>query len=323
MPIRKRGDGWQVDVQVGGRRARQTVSTKATALEVEAKLRQDLERERAGLGPRRTLADALAEYLTISAPALRSYKSLLYVARVIRPFLDRPIERIADAAADLIRDGQARERTPATVNRQLAMLRRLGNLAYQWDWTDSPVGRRVKLLRENQERHVYLTQIQVAALASQAKQEGTRDAIWLAATTGLRRGELLALRPEDYREGALWIATSKSGRPRRIMVPEDARYICETLPLKVTVDSLRADFEQARRAVGLDHVRFHDLRHTFASWAIDAGVDLRLLKDIMGHSTMQMTSRYAHLEARHQDAAMRKMTRKRVTRSRRDPGDSG
>ena len=317
MPVRKRGDAWQVDVQVGGRRARQTFSTRATALEVEAKLRQDLERERAGLRPRRTIADALADYLETSATALRSYDSLLYVARVIRPHCDRPIERIADAAAAIIRDGQSRELTPATINRHLALLRRLGNLAYRWGWVDSPVGKRVELLRENQERHVYLTQQQVAAIAEQADHDGTRDAIWLAAMTGLRRGELLALTPDHYRDNALWLATSKSGRPRRVPVPADARYICERLPLQTTLYGLRGDFDRARRKAGLAHVRFHDLRHTFASWAIDAGVDLRLLKDLMGHSTMQMTSRYAHLEDRHHDQAMRRMAKKRkpVTRS--------
>lgn len=311
MPVRKRGDSWQVDVQVAGRRARQTVSTKATALEIEAKLRRDLERERVGLSPSRTLTHALADYLETSATALRSYHSVTYVAKVIRPFCNRPIDRIADAAADIIRDGQKHGRTPATINRHLALLRRLGNLAFRWGWTDSPLGKRVELLRENQERHVYLTQRQVAAIAAEAAHEGTRDAIWLAATTGLRRGELLALRPEHYRDGALWLATSKSGRPRRVPVPADVRYICERLPLAVTVDSLRKDFSRAREKAGLSGARFHDLRHTFASWAIDAGVDLRLLKDLMGHSTMQMTSRYAHLEDRHHDEAMRKMARKR------------
>lgn len=315
MPIRKRGDGWQVDVQVSGRRTRFTVSTKALAIEAERKAREDGERDARGLAPRRTLLDALHEYLTTSAPALRSHESLLYVARVVRPFLDHPLDRIADAAADIIRAGQAKQRTPATINRHLALLRRLGRLAFQWGWTDTQLGARVVLLRENQERHIYLTQAQVAAIAAETQQEGTRDAIWLAATTGLRRGELLALRPENYRDGALWLATSKSGRPRRVAVPSDARAICERLPLRVTKDSLRDDFERARKRANLEHVRFHDLRHTFASWAIAAGVDLRLLKEMMGHSTMQMTSRYAHLEDSQLQAAARKMARKRVTRT--------
>jgi integrase len=317
MPIRKRGDGWQVDVQAHGKRARCTVSTKAAAVELERKVRDDLEREKYGLRPNRTLEDALEEYLTTTARALKSYESLLYVARVIRPFLSRPLDRISDAASDIIRDGQAQNRAPATVNRHLALLRRLGKLAYQWGWTDKQLGGRVVLLTENNERHLYLTPAQVAQIASHADSEALRDAIWLAATTGLRRGELLALRPENYRDGALWLSTSKSGRPRRVPVPVDARDVCERLPLKITAVALRRGFERARKKAGMEGVHFHDLRHTFASWAIAAGVDLRLLKDLMGHSTMQMTSRYAHLEDRQLTAAIGKMARKRATPARR------
>jgi integrase len=311
MPIRRRRDGWQVDVRVDGRRVRRTADTKATAIELEAKLRDDAARSRLGLSPRRTLADALAEYLTTSAPALRSYESLLYVARVIRPFLDRPIDRIADVAADIIRDGRAHERKPATINRHLALLRRLGNLALNWGWTDVPVGKRVVLLAERNERHVYLTPEQVDALAAACATEGARDAVRLAAYTGLRRGELLALTPSAWRDGALWLATSKSGRPRRVPVPPFVQDVCERLPLKTTAPHLRVDFEQARAAVGLPGVRFHDLRHTYASWLVQHGVDLGAVKELMGHSTMQMTSRYAHLEGKHLAAAVKKISPKR------------
>jgi hypothetical protein len=53
------------------------------------------------------------------------------------------LDRISDAASDIIRDGQAQNRAPATVNRHLALLRRLGKLAYQWGWTDKQLGGRV------------------------------------------------------------------------------------------------------------------------------------------------------------------------------------
>ena len=313
MPIRKRGAGWQVDVQAHGKRARFTVSTKAAAVELERKARDDIERERHGLKPNRTLEDALEEYLTTTAKALKSYESLLYVARVVRPFLRRGLDRIADAASDIIRDGQEAGRAPATINRHLALLRRLGRLVHQWGWSERQLGARVVLLKENNQRHTYLTPAQVSQIAAQADSEAVRDAIWLAATTGLRRSELLALRPQDYRDGALWLATSKSGRPRRVPVPVDAQEICQRLPLKADAPAIRRGFERARKRAGFTDVRFHDLRHTFASWAVAAGVDLRLLKDLMGHSTMQMTSRYAHLEDRQMTAAVQKMARKRAT----------
>ena len=294
MPIRKRGDRWQVDVQAGGVRTRITVGTKALAIEAERKIRDDAERQGAGLQPRRQIADALAEYLTTMAPALKSHSSTLSKARLIEPHLYRPLDRIADAASAIIKAGAGL--TPATINRRLALLRRLGNLAHQWGWTDTALGSRVKLLQERQDRHVYLTPDQVLALVACAPSEAVRDAIWLAACTGLRRSELLALRRQDWRGGALWLAASKSGRPRLVPVPADAHEACERLPLALTANYLRRGFEATRAAAGLEHVRFHDLRHSYASLAIAAGVDLRVLKELMGHSTMQMTSRYAHLQ---------------------------
>ena len=314
MPISKRRAGWQVDVRVSGQRVRRTVATKALAAELETKLRDDAGRIKAGLQPNRTLADALVQHLTAGAKALRSYDSLLYVARVIRPHLSRPIDQIADAAAAIIREGQKKGRQPATINRHLALLRKIGNQAYVWRWVDSPVGKRVQLLPERNERHVYLTREQVAQVAAKCKSEGARDAVLLAAYTGLRRGELLALRPENWRDGALWLSTSKSGRPRRVPVPPDAQEICARLPLTITANALRRDFAQARTALALSHVHFHDLRHTYASWLIQAGVDLISLKSLMGHSTLQMTSRYAHLEDANLDAAVARLGGQTVTK---------
>lgn len=325
MPVRKWRAGWQVDVQVGGRRIRRTAATRALALELERKIREDADRERFGLRPNKTLEDALAEHLSTSAATLKARESLISVARVIRPYLNRPIDRIAEAASEIIRDGLKAGRKPATINRHLALLRRLGNMAVAWGWSDAPVGKRVQMLPEHNERHIYLTREQVEALAAQAKQEGTRDAIRLAAYTGLRRGELLALGPQNWRDGALWLSTSKSGRPRRVPVPREAWDVCDRLPIKATRYTLRDDFDQARKALGLAHVHFHDLRHTYASWLIQAGADLLAVKHLLGHSTMQMTSRYAHLEDRQLTKAVRRIsgdgpvTRVRQKRAKKAP----
>lgn len=310
MPVEKRGGKWRVRVQFDGRRVSKTFGTKALAFEAERKLVEDLERERAGLQPNRTLADALANYLTTEARGLKAQNSLLSKARLIRQHLNRPISRIADAAADIIRAADGL--TPATINRRLALLRRLGNLCHQWGWSDTRLGARVRLLQERQERHIFLTLDDVAQLVAACRVEAAKDAIWLAATTGLRRSELLGLTAQSWRGNALWLSTSKSGRPRLVPVPKDAAHICERLPLAIGDNLLRREFEHAREVTGMQHVRFHDLRHTFASWAVASGVDLRVLKELMGHSTMQMTSRYAHLE----DAALLKAGQKMAAHRR-------
>lgn len=317
MSVKKRGAKWEIRVQANGRRVSATFSTKALAVEAERKVIDDVQREKAGLRPNRSLADALAQYLTTEAVGLKAQSSLLSKARLIREHLSRPIDRIADAAADIIRAGEGL--TPATINRRLALLRRLGNLCHQWGWSDTQLGSRVRLLREQQERHVYLSLEDVAQLVDALQTEGAKDAVWLAACTGLRKSELFALTKKNWRDGALWLPTSKSGRPRLVPVPTDAAHICDRLPLRTNEHLLRHDFVRAREACGMPHIRFHDLRHTYASWAVAAGVDIRVLKELMGHSTMQMTSRYAHL----QDSALVSATKNMVAHRWHKQKDGG
>ncbi|HQR23123.1 MAG TPA: site-specific integrase [Burkholderiaceae bacterium] len=190
------------------------------------------------------------------------------------------------------------EAKPATINRYLSVLRRIGNLAEQWGLLERAP--RITLLPERNERHVYLTPAEVQRLAAKCQPE-VGDAVRLAALTGLRRSELLRLRPSDLRDGALLLdARTKSGRPRLVPLPPEALRIARArLPWTIDAYQLRAGFESARKAARLPHVRFHDLRHTYASWLVQSGQSMKAVKDLLGHSTMAMTDRYAHLAAPH------------------------
>jgi integrase len=68
-----------------------------------------------------------------------------------------------------------------------------------------------------------------------------------------------------------------------------------SLPLAIPYSTLRTYFEKAREQAGMSHVRFHDLRHTAASWWAMSGANLAIIRDLLGHSTLAMTSRYTHL----------------------------
>lgn len=299
MPIRKRGPGWQVDVKVRGRRARQTVATKALAIELEAKLRDDLQRQRHGLAVRRTLDVCLLEYLEGPARSLKSYESLIHKSRMLRPYLvGRPVEHAPEIAADIVRDDAGAKRAAATTNRTLALLRRLCSLEYITGRTASNIGQRIKLLPERNERHFYLEADKVEELCAwllERDRQGEADAVKLAAYTGLRRGELFRLGPGDYLDGVLRVSVGKSGKPRLVPVPPPALEVCDRLPLHCTRTTLSEWWQKARVACGVPWVVFHDLRHTYASWLVQAGVDLRVVKELLGHSTMQVTVRYAHL----------------------------
>lgn len=207
---------------------------------------------------------------------------------------DRTLAEIADVAEEAKRTWLAQELQPATINRRLAILRRVANLAYRaWGWLDQPLGQRVVLVPGERARHVYLTPQQVRALAHAARDPRVRDAIILAALTGLRRSELLALRADDRLGDAVVVRHSKSGRPRIVPLPPGARRI--RIPLGLTAEQLRRGWDRARARAGMRDVRLHDLRHTYASWLVQRGAPLPTVRDLLGHSSLAVTGRYSHL----------------------------
>jgi integrase len=191
------------------------------------------------------------------------------------------------------------DKAPATVNHKGRILRQLCNLAMkEWGWTDVPIGTRIKLLPETAREH-FLTPEQVEALALACPTPAVGDYVRLAAYTGIRRGHLLRLTAHDVKGG--WVTLDRSSKTRTLQtVPLHPRVagIAERLPLGVTSHLLEREWAAARKATGID-CRFHDLRHTCASWLVQAGVPLLTVRDFLGHSTVAVTQRYAHLRPAH------------------------
>lgn len=296
MSVRKRGDVWHVRFQVGGQRIERSTgpsASKADALAFEARLRRELVAGKVGRAPSRTVEDALLRWLQGEAAGLKSYSNLLGKIRALRPHAEhRKLAGIVQVAEDVKAAGISDGLKPATINRRLAILRRVANLAYsQWGWLDQPLGQRIKLLRGEMARHTYLTPDQVETLSAHCTHSQVATAIRLAARTGLREAELL--RADTIFDGCIVVEESKSGRPRLVPVPIDMPDL--QLPLGITYATLRTYFEKARQAAGMPSVRFHDLRHTAASWWAQAGANLAVIRDLLGHANLAVTSRYAHL----------------------------
>lgn len=306
MSVRRIGQRWQVRLRLGGgERVEQTLprtAKRADALQLEAQIRRSAIDAAIGRKPRYLIDDALDRWVESSAKHLKSWqRDLRYRVDVLRGYTDKhPLDRIPEVAERIKADGAVEKLSPAAINRYVALLRRVGNLAERWGWTDKPLGRRVQLLPENSQRHVYLSPEEVEKLAKKADPL-TADMIRFAALTGLRRGEMLRLQPEQVRDGILVLdAVTKSGRPRGIPLPPQAVAIARKhLPWGVGIDLLRKRFVAAREAAGLKHARWHDLRHTYASWLVQAGKPLAAVRDLLGHSSLAVTNRYAHLAPAH------------------------
>lgn len=187
--------------------------------------------------------------------------------------------------------------TPATINRRLCVLKAAAKLAWKMGLIDHNISGRITLLKEQNQREVYLTPAQVRSLMQNAPTQEARTAIGLAAWTGLRASELLSLTKPSSRADTISVYSTKSktGKPRVVPVPSSAQAMLSGLPLQLSYWQLHKQFLVACKKAGMSGIRFHDLRHTCASWLINSGVDLYTVGKILGHSGPQTTARYAHL----------------------------
>lgn len=315
MPIRRRNGRYQVRVSVGGqRRVERTLppsASRADAQALEARLLRERVDAAVGRGPKRRIVDALDRWEQGEAPRLKSYtKDLRYRIGIVRGWVgDRPLDDIPEVAEQIkVQAGQT-DLSVAAVNRVLSVLRRVGNLAVRWGWTDRPLGQRVQLLPGERAREAYLTRAQVRALLDAIDDPEHRDFVQLAALTGMRRSEILRLQPSDLVGGAIVLGSNtKSGRPRIVPLPPQALRIARRrLPWMLTARTLTRRWNAARQAAGLPGVRLHDLRHSYATWLAAAGVPLTGIRDLLGHSSLAVTSRYAHSARPDLVAATRKL----------------
>jgi integrase len=297
---------WRVQIQKHGRRISTTARTREEAEQLEAKYRRDLFLSRLGERPQRTIEEALLRWLDTDVPKLRSRRKTESHARALVGFVERrPIEAIGEAWADYRKAHPALSNS--TLNRRGAILRRVANLAFRWGWTNLPLGRHIELLPENPPRQVYLTPPELHRLVRASKHQPTRDAVLIAAYAGLRLGEIMRLQPADIRRGIITVRPGKTGRSRPVPVHPEIRQPLARLPFPCAWRRIIFKFHQARTAAGLQHVRFHDLRHTNASWLIHAGADPVTVRDLLGHSSLAVTGRYSHLTTKHLTKAVRRL----------------
>lgn len=234
-------------------------------------------------------------YLRDDVPRLREPRQPAVHARAIREAIrGRTFDDVPEVVT-AIKAGAA-GKSAATLNRRLALLRRVCRLAEEWGWiVRAP---RIRLVPE-QPRETWLTADQVEALAARMPRCG--DIVRLAAYTGLRRRELLELTADSVRGTTLAVATLKQRQRRIRMVPVPPR--CHALlagiPWPVTSQILREEWEAARTAEKLEVVRFHDLRHHFGSRLAELGVPDRTIMELMGHTDPRMVARYSHLRPEH------------------------
>lgn len=312
MSVWKNRNTWRYRIMRDGVPVGGSARTREEALALEARARSDLIAERIGATPRRSIEDAFAKYFSSpEALNLKSLASLVDKARQWQPHIaGRRLTDAPQVAETATAQWHSAGLKPATINRRLALLRRILNLAYRrWDWLREPLADKIQLLPGEESRHLYLTHQQATQLRRAIRPGPARAWITLLLATGLRASELEHLQPHQVRDGLILLtARNKGARPRAIPVLHFGHRYLHHLPLTLKYQGVRGHFERARQAIGMPHLRLHDLRHTTASWLIQDGqATLRDIQEWFGHSTPTMSARYTHLEAEHLKRIARKL----------------
>lgn len=262
-------------------------------------------------------------YLRHSAQSKRTSgfaRDQLAVRNLRRHFGGMVIEDLTPAMVWAYIEKRRAEVQPATINRELAVLgAALNHARRKLGWKiDNPIaGCRLK---EPEGRLRWLTHEEAERLIAAAEREPSAphlaDFIRLALHTGMRRGEILSLEWSrvDLQAGVIYLEGhhTKTGKRRVIPLNASARAAllsrarfrarhCPDSPWVfchedgTPIGSIKRSFATACRRAGIVDFRIHDLRHTCAAWLVSAGVPLSAVRDLLGHSSVTMTERYAHL----------------------------
>ncbi len=202
---------------------------------------------------------------------------------------------------------RSNEVAAASVVKELNTLKHLFGLAIEWEVINASPAQRVKGPRPPAGRLRYLQPTEVKALLL-ACPSWLRPVVGLAVSTGMRRGEILRLRSLDVDlEGRrVMLPQTKNGDGRIVYLNRTALTALESvlvdgLPSRALIfDGVCADyvtqtFRHACIDVGIEDFRFHDLRHTAASWMRMSGADIHTVALALGHKDLRMAARYQHL----------------------------
>lgn len=232
-------------------------------------------------------------------------------------FGDRPTGKVTKANVRTALKDLQQSKANATVNRYKAALSAVyAYLADEYDCAHNPA-REVKQLKENNGRTRFLSDDEIARLlksSNDAHWGRLRLLIFMAITTGARRTELLELRWSDidFSMRRARVERTKNNEPRVLPLTEDL--IQELLMFREVGNGYvfphpngRGDYFRnfdkqwmlAMKRAGIKDCRFHDLRHTAASLLAKSGASLLEIAEVLGHKSIQMTQRYAHLCVSH------------------------
>jgi integrase len=212
----------------------------------------------------------------------------------------------------------SRSKAPATLNRYLQAVSSVLTWAVDEDWITKNPALGIKRLKEPRGRVRWLSDDERKSLLEACDQSEWTDLgllVRIALSTGARQGELLNLRWEnlDLRTGLAHLSNTKNDEPRILPLialvkdalramqrPINGGYVFHALRnTERSYSGFRKHWDAAVLTAQLEDFRFHDLRHTAASYLAMSGASPLEIGDVLGHRTLDMVCRYSHLSTAH------------------------
>jgi len=321
MALYKRGRYYYMDVYHDGRRIR--VSLK-TGNRREAQRRYDelrlalIRNELLGVKPKKAVRfkEAVKEYLEFSRnrKTESTYDRDLYrIKTILAAFGERLANRITPQDIDIYINRRADKVRPATVNREIAVLKAMFRKFEEWGYVERNPMKNIKFLDEPLGRVRYLLPHELDRFLKELEEfpQYFRAIVKMALFMGMRRGEILSLEVSDidFNNALVFLRNTKNNRLRVIpLSPEVYKeliemgihrrkrgYVFLNPRTQEPYRYIKRQWKLLLKRAGIADFRFHDLRHTFASYLVMENVDLRTVQELLGHQSLIVTQRYANL----------------------------
>ena len=308
-----------------------TFARKTEAMRWALGIEADMEagRYRTAAGGAHTVADMIHKYVRQRLPAKKTGHRQRQQLELWRRLIgDYELNQLQPQHIAAVRDSLAETRSPGTVVRYLAALSHAFTIAIRdWHWIQENPCRLIEWPREPRGRVRFLSddeRVRLLEACRVSRCQPLYAVVMLALLTGMRRGEILGLRwrDVDLERRRLILTETKNNERRQVPLTPKAVEIVTALP---TLDrrpsallfrsprgggravDIRHPWEAAVQRAGLEDFRFHDLRHTAASYLAMSGATTNEIAAILGHKTLSMVQRYAHLTTEHAGSALVRM----------------
>jgi len=258
--------------------------------------------------PKRTWDEAAYKWLMETQDKRTHHDDVAKINWLQQFFRGKYLEELTRDVIAGIGELKRKETSPATANRLLALIRSiLRRAALDWEWIDKPPV--IKLYREAKRRVRYLSATQASILIQELPQH-LADMVTFSLATGLRRSNVTKLEwsQVDMQRNVAWIHgdQAKAGKPIHVTLNATAiavltrqigkhpRSVFSYKGKPITQVNTKAWYKALKRA-GIEDFRWHDLRHTWASWLTQNGVPLNVIQEMGAWESAEMVKRYAHL----------------------------